>query len=203
MSPKTPLLRPVRYFSEWDDALRSGGVMFVIYVLAGILQMVALLGLFLSKVGDVPSGIGIHFVNILLIRSATGFLAAVVGWFVVAGVMHYLIGGDSTAGTYDDALAVAGWAYAPNVAAMPVTLALAWNRLGGVGIGTELGTVLEAANGMSGQPSEFFVALAVAVWSAYVLAGGTAATHDVSTERTIAPAAIVGFGSFVLALFSG
>lgn len=199
MTPATPLLRPHRYFAERDDALRTGGIVFVGYVLASVLRPVAVLVLITSRMNG-PNGVASNLAGVLVVRSIPGVLVALVGWFVVGGAMHYLSGGDETPGTYDDALAVAGWAYAPNAVAIPVELGFARRRLAELDPAADFDAAVEAVAGAGVAPMEFLVLLGVAAWSAYVLARGTAATHDVPAERTVGPAVAVGFASFILSL---
>lgn len=207
MSPRTPLLRPLEYFETRPDPLGSGLVVFGIYVLGMAVFIYAVLRLFMAQIENLPTEGQRAFSRVLpeVLGTFVGLFVvlSVIALAVVAAIMHYGSGGPETAGTYGDAIAVAGWAYAPNLLALPVQYLLAWYDARSLTLdGSDpqvLSAQVEALQQPTG-PGEILVTLLVVVWSVYILARGTAGTHEIDDARTILPALLVGIGSFLMSL---
>lgn len=202
--PVTPLLRPRAYFARRDDALRSGLAVYVAYVALLGVSMYAVLRLVRTTVVNAPPG----FESALADAFGTIFLAvlvvSVLALLSVAAVMHWLTGGSDRIGPFRDTVAVAAWAYAPNALSLPVEYLLFRYELSGATFhGSDPATLeaqLEALErGAAAWPSILLSALVV-LWSVYILAYGTAGTHDVAVSRAALPAGAVGLVALLLGL---
>lgn len=202
MAPHTPLFDPTGYFSERETLLRDGTLAFACFAVATGVLTYALSQLLFDRITGLPGE-----ARTAVVSTAVPFAIAgtVGGWIVVAAVMHYLGGSESDAGTFGDALAVAGWAYVPDLLAMPLSFLYVRGQLDSLSIdATDPATFaaeLEAAQaGLTFGAIPLLLRAIVIGWSVYVLAHGTAETHDVPFEPALGAAALVGIGSFVLTL---
>lgn len=207
MSPSTPLLRPLAYFEARSDPLGPSLAVFGGYVLGMVVFIWAILRLFIAQIENLPPEGQQAFSRVFpqVLGSFVGIFVVVslIGLAVVAAIMHYGSGGSETAGSYGDAIAVAGWAYAPNLLALPVQYLLAWFHVRSLTLDGSDPRMLAAQVEAIQQPTggaEILVTLVVVIWSVYILARGTAGTHEVDDARTILPALLVGAGSFVMTL---
>lgn len=202
MPPKTPLVDPSNYFAQRTNVLTEGSLVFGFHLLGDLLLLFLVIRALLQRIDvTVPSDAWMTVLGPVVLVSVVFYLVA---WLVVAAIMHYLSGGSDTAGSYTDALAVTGWAYAPEVLVLPLNWLLvrreiAELRLEGESVGAVIAELEAVQNGMFGLP-DLVILLAVTVVSVYILAFGVAATHDVPVPKALGPAAIVGIGSIVLAL---
>lgn len=202
MPPKTPLVDPYSYFAERTNALASGAIVFGLHVLGDLLLLVLVVRAIMRRVDvAVPTDAWTSVLGPIVFFALVMYAIA---WLVVAAVMHYLGGGSNADGTFSDALAVAGWAYAPEVLALPLHWLLVRREIASLqleGVSTEAAMAeLEAVqSGVFGLP-DLVLLLAITGFSVYVLAYGVAGTHDVPVGETLGPAVIVGVGSIVLTL---
>lgn len=197
MPPSHPLVRARAYFEHRDDSILPGLGVFALYVVGtGLLVSVILIWTFdqVAAGGEV-SGPGLDAVVAVLVFSL--LVTAVVSILVVAAIMHFV--GGAGEGRFEDAVAVAGWAYAPNVLALPVDYVLVQAELRGITAtdAVALRNELQAARSTLGV-EETLVLLAVTGWSVYILARGIQGTHDTELQDALTAAAIVGAGSVVL-----
>lgn len=207
MSPVSPLFRPYEYFDTRPEPLASGLVVFGLYVLGTAAFVYAVIRLFVGQIENLPPE-GQRALSRVVPEVFGAFVGlfvvlAVVAVVLIAAVMHYAIGGPETAGTFADAVAVAGWAYAPDVLTIPVRYLLAWYHAQTLTLDGSDPEVLSAQVEAAQQPSggvELLLTLIVIAWSVYILARGTAGTHDVDDSRTILPALLVGLGALVMSL---
>lgn len=201
--PRTPLVRPREYFEHRDDALRPALAVFAAYLgLIGVF-MYAMLRLLRANVVDAPPA----FESALTDAFGTLFLAvgvvSVLALLSIAAVIHWLTGGSDRIGPFRDTLAVAAWAYAPDVLSLPVNYLLFRYGRSGVTIDGSTPTTLDAQqllqHGAAQWPTILVPGLVV-LWSVYILAYGTAGTHDVAVSRAALPAGLVGLVAFLLSL---
>ena len=203
MPPKTPLREPHEYFDGQLDPFSRGAAVFALHVVVDVVVIVILVRLLLGRIENPPAGLEQEVSSLLAGTIVFALVIYVIAWLVVAAVMHFLSGGSSTAGSFGDALGVAGWAYAPEVITAPATLAFAWYQLSQLHLDgsdtARLVAELETLERVTFHPISIAILLVVTAWSVYILAKGVAATHDVSVDRTLLPAALIGIGSFLLA----
>lgn len=177
MAPLTPLFRPREYFADNPRAFNGGMGVFTLY--AGVLVF----ALLLADDVTVLSLIGLFTIATLVI-SLLG----------IAFVMHELVGGDDTAGSFRDAAGVAGWGFAPDVLAFLVQILVTAWRYGNTH------DYVDARSGVAGTLGIGF-SLVVVGWSVYILALGLSGTHDVRGKTALVPALLIG-GVFLLLLVS-
>lgn len=198
MAPRTPLLHPREYFEHRSDALVTGSVVFALHVIGSVLLLLALIYTLLGRAEGLPPeawdavwGVVPPFL-LFFVAVAVGSL------LLVAAVMHFVVGGD---GSYGDAVAVAGWSYAPELLSIPVDYLIAQYRLAGVSFDgsdpARFTAELEALEEPTGI-GDALLALIVVGWSVHILAKGTAGSHGVDVGKAIAPALLIGVVSFVL-----
>lgn len=203
MSPSTPLLNPHEYFADRDDPFSTGLLVFVLHAVVDVLAVIVIVRLLFAQLENPPRGLQSELTRMLVTVVFVAAIVYVLAWLLVAAVMHVLSGGSSTAGSYGDALGVAGWAYAPEVLTAPATLAFAWYQLTQLRLDgsdpARLAAEIEALESATLHPISISILLVVTAWSVYILATGVAATHDVSVDKTLLPAALIGIGSFLLA----
>ena len=199
MSSITPLFDPRDYFSVRSNPLVLGTAVVVVPLLAQVVWA-SVVPHFVA--GREPLSAE-HHIAIAALATGLFLFLNLLAWVVVATTLHYgvnilqsLRGGSSTGGTFSNALAVAGWAYAPNHITEPIDWASAY-----VQSSTSLAAI-EAITAplepIGTDPLSFLLLSVVTVWSMYILTIGTAETHDVSIETAAIPAGIVVVGAIML-----
>ena len=128
MSPRTPLLNPHEYFADRDDPFSRGAAVFALHVVVDIVAIVVIVQFILGQIENPPSGLERELSSLFAATIVFTAIIYVIAWLVVAAVMHSLSGDSSSAGSFGDALGVAGWAYAPEVVTAPASLAFAWHQ---------------------------------------------------------------------------
>ena len=202
MPPSTPLLHPQGYFrtTRSSDYLLSAFIVFLGYVIANVVAVYAVARWLLNRAEAAPAGVSRGLADMLPFLVVGVFLVSVVALVVVASIMH-LFSGSYADGRYRDAIAVAGWAYAPNVVGLGLQLAWTRYQLRGITFQADhpeaFQAEAEALLGSSGAV-DAVIGVGVIAWSVYVLAYGVAATHEVDLRRTLGPALVVGIGAGVL-----
>lgn len=204
MAPITPLLKPYEYFEETSDPLPGGTIIFSLHVIVELAVFYIIFQAILNQVDNLPAGLESEMTSMLVLVAVFFAIIFVIAWVLVAAIMHYGSGGNSTDGTLRDALGVTGWAYGPNIVLAPAALAYAWREVQHISLdASDMDTLVEQAEAMDGvvyEPISLLMLAVVVIWSVYILSKGTAATHDVPFERALLPAIIVGAGAIVLAL---
>lgn len=204
MSELTPLFDSADYFESRTRPIRGTGV-FALHLLVQLVGMYVGVTLLFDQVENLDPALEREVMSAVSGVLFVSAIVLVIGWVVVAAVVHYGSGGSRTTGTFADALTVSGWAYAPNVVAFPLLFLYQWRHIQQVSFdGSDperLVTEFEAMQAeMTMSPFPFLVLIAVTVWSVYILAYGVAETHEVPVETAAMPAIAVGVGSFLLAL---
>jgi len=204
VSPRTPLLKPHEYFTATERPLETGIGVLVSHYVADMVVFFFVAQLILRQVTDLPSGVSDWLTRLLVITALVAIFVYALAWLIVAGVMHVWLGGRESEAAFRDALAVAGWSYAPEVLTAPLALAIAWNQLRDLALdGSDperLSEQIEAAESLTTDPLGIALLLFITAWSIYILARGTAATHDVPASEAFLPALFVGIGSILLAI---
>ena len=199
MPPRHPLVVPQRYFETHTDPFMPALAIFALHVAGSIALIYATVNLFLSRVHDIPPGTEAAVFEVLGTITIVYIGIEIASLLIVAGIMHVLVGSDAT-GSYRDAVAVAGWAYAPDIVLLPFGYLRAWvelrDRTFDGADASALAAEIESLDDPTGL-LDFILLLLFVGWSVYILARGTAATHDVEVGRTIGPALLVGFGAVV------
>lgn len=203
MSPQTPLVRPKAYFERTDDAVVPGLVVFAAYVVGTCATIYAVVDLLFDEATNVPPEAERAVDRILPGTLVVILVTALIGLFLVAFIMHVFNSADAT-GEYRDAIAVAGWAYAPNALAIPITYLHTRTEIRGMSLdGSDpeaFQSQLEAAQSDGSGLIPALVLALVCAWSVYILAYGVAGTHDTSVDNTVLPAVGIGVGAFLLGL---
>lgn len=202
--PFTPLVRPREYFENRDDALRPGLSVFAAYVALIGVFMYAVLRLFKANIVNAPpafeSALNDAFGTIFLMV----IIISVLALLSISAVLHWLTGGSDRIGPFRETVAVAAWAYAPNILSLPVDYLLYRYDLAGVTFDGSNPAAIEAQmealqRGAAGWPSILLSALVV-LWSVYILAYGTAGTHDIAVSRAVLPSGLIGLVAFLASL---
>lgn len=203
MAPTGPLINPERYFEQHPDPLRPALAVFVAYVVGSLGALYAGKELLLAHVENPPEGFEEALNWAVFDVAFFTVLFSVIGLPLVAALMHYVGGGTEGDGTFRDTLAVAGWAYAPNLLALPVGYLLLRREITNAALDAADPQALlrqfesiEAATGIG----SLLLLLAVTTWSVYILAWGTVGTHDIDDTRPRKVSLFIGVVSFVLGL---
>ena len=202
MPPKTPLLRPRAYFERARDPFFGGLVVFVLYVIGTIIGIGAMASLVVGQIDDPPAGLRSAMTELLLLTAIIYVVIAVVALLIVAAIMHLFTAGPDSEGSFGDAVGVAGWAYAPEIASLPLLYLYARWRVGQLSIdGSDPELAVQQMETLQ-DPSGvgLLVTFGVVAWSVYILAKGTSGTHDVDIGNALLPALLIGVGSFLLSL---
>ena len=201
MSPKTPLRRPYEYFEDKLHPLASGVFVFLGHLLVDLVSFGLIFWLFLSQIENAPASFTNALGELLFGFLIMSVIIYVLAWLIVGAIMHLLSGGE---GSYTDALGVAGWAYAPEIITAPVSMVIAWRYVQGLDLDWEnqaqFRAEIEAIESASHDPLAVLIVFVVVLWSVYILAKGTAATHEVPVSKTVLPAVLVGVGSLALTI---
>ena len=200
MAPKTPLLDPHTYFDAYRDPFIAGMAVWLAHVIGWMIAIFAILRLFISRIEGLPPGAGREVYREFVPMVFLFAILAVLALLVVAGIMHTLSRYAGGTGSFGDALAVAGWSYAPDLIELPITYLAAWWQMRDMRLDAsepqqflpEVEAAIEPTGGLM-----ILTSLGVVVWSVYILAKGTAATHELPVGKTIWPALLIGFGAFV------
>lgn len=205
MAPLTPLRYPGKYFADRADPLLAGVGVFVLHLVVSLVVVNITLNLLFAQIDDRPPSLDREISSVMGVTVIALIVVGVIAWLLVAAIMHYLSGGSSTDGTFSDALAVAGWAYAPEVIMIPISFLYMYRYISELSFSgsdpDRLAREIEAAEaGLEMQLVPFLVLLIVTAWSVYILAKGVSETHDVPLDAAAFPAALVGIGSIVLTL---
>lgn len=194
------MLYPRRYFERVDDPLSHGLTVFAVYFVGTVaLAYLSVRGVF-QRIPDPPAGLEQQLSGLLFVTALFAAVIACIALLLIAAVMHYGSGvSPDDRGEYRDAVAVAGWAYAPNAIALPVSYLLVRRKLRQLSFDATSPEALEAELQAVQSPNGLQVALTLAVvaWSVYILAYGTAETHDADPRETLVLAAVVGVFAFV------
>ena len=199
---RTPLLRPKSYFEPHLYPLAPALGVFTVYVIATLVTIYALVSLLLVQIQDGTAGLERAMYDYLGTVILVYLVIAFVALLLVAAILHFLSGGE-TDGTFGDAVAIAGWAYAPDVIVLPIIYLDARREISQLSFdGSDpqvLATQFEAIEDPTGIVP-LLITLCVVVWSVYILAKGTAGTHVVDVAKTLWPGLLVGFGPLLFAL---
>lgn len=203
MAPKTPFLHPKRYFDQNRDALTPGLAVFAVYIIGTAVTLYAIVNLLFNQAADIPPEAREALNRILPSTLVILFITAIIALLLIAFIMHVFNSADA-AGRFTDAIAVAGWAYAPNILALPITYLETHSEIRQMSLDGSNPEVfqsqLEAVQNSGSSLLSIIVLLCVCAWSVYILAYGVAATHDTSVDKAIFPALIVGVGAFLLGI---
>ena len=203
MPPSVPLLHPREYFERHPSPLLSGLGVFTLHAIGLVVMLYAAVSLLLGRIENAPAGLERAMYDVLGTVALFTLVLAVVVLLVVAAIMHILVGGGQTAGTFGNAVAVAGWSYAPNALAVPVNYLLMRRAIGRLSFDGSDPAVLEAQMETAQDPSgvgSMLVSLLVIAWSVYILAEGVAGTHDVDVSKAAGPALLIGVGAFLMSV---
>ncbi|WP_435348828.1 YIP1 family protein [Haloarchaeobius sp. HRN-SO-5] len=200
MVPYTPLVRPKEYFEGRRDVLMPAMGVFAVYVVGGVLLMNALVNTLVAQIERPPAGLDAALNQVMGTVVFMSVIIAIVALLVVAAIMHYL-SGSGQFGAFSDAVAVAGWAYAPNAIFIPLQYGYARNQIRQLSFDGSDPAVL--ARQFEAVQSQFTAVsmvlhLLIVAWSVYILAKGIAGTHDCTVDETIGPALLVGVGALVM-----
>jgi len=148
---------------------------------------------------DVGSAIWEEFVGYLPVV----FVAAVLGWVLVAVALHVVSAAFDASGGFGGTLAVAGWATVPQVFSTGAVVAATWVRLGSIEFASDpdvLATQMQQlASTESGQVGLAVTVLAT-VWQAYIWAHGLTHARDLEYADAAMAAGVVAFVSVLLSL---
>lgn len=198
--PRTPLLSPRRYFEHTDDPLAHGLAAFAVYFVGlSVLAYVTVRGV-IERIPNPPSGVEQQLSSQLFVTATFSALFACIALLAIAAIMHFGCGGTSgDRAEFRDAVAVAAWAYAPNALSLPVSYLLVRRQLRQLSFETASSEALAAELQAVQTPSGLQIALSLAVvaWSVYILAYGTAETHDADLSGALVLASIVGVFAFI------
>ena len=210
MATYTPLISPFKYFRDPRyDPLLTGLSVFIAFVIAQIALVVSLFNVIVGQVANAPAefdqAVSRGLSDLLPGMIVILILTSSIGLLVVAALMHYLSREHAAVGTFGDAIAVASWAYAPNLFFyLPLKYIHARYMIEQQTFdGSDPQTLqqeFEALQIDGGGAIPLFLLAITIVWSVYILANGTAATHDVDANDALLPAAVVGIGAFILSV---
>ncbi|QLK27428.1 YIP1 family protein [Natrinema zhouii] len=203
MPPKSPLVHPREYFQNRSNPLRSGLVIVVLYAVATTVLMWIVVNQLLAQMENVPSGITDSMNELVSTAAVSNVVLLALSLLVIAAFMHYSCGGSDTDGSFEDAVAVAGWAYAPDLLELPVRYLLVRNTIADLEI--DLENTEQAASAVQSLEGSFtlptlLTSVVVVGWSVYILSNATAGSHNVDLQKTFLPAVIVGICALVFRL---
>lgn len=197
MPPMAPLFNPEEYFASRGSTLLSGLAVFALNVIGTILVIWLTAQLLVNRMNSLPPGLDRALFNVIGTMAIVIVVVSLIALLVIAAIMHVPARGD---GTFVDAMAVAGWSYAPDVIVLPISFLVARWRIRQLptNLSTrEFTTQVQMIESSIGVP-DVVISLFVVGWSVYILAKGTAGTHDVDVRKTIVPALVIGVGSLIL-----
>lgn len=206
MRPLTPLFRPADYFAARDRTAYWTGIgCWVAYFAASLVGTYWFLQTLADRTESVDVDLGAIASDVypqVVYRLGFSLLIALL---VAALAMHYFAAAADTDGTFTDAVGVAGWAFAPLLVAYVIRSGVLIRRLQGQTFdGSDpatFGAEVEAwAVGVEGLGLLALQVLATA-WSVYILAFGTAGSHDVALKETGYVAVVIGFVYLAIVVF--
>jgi len=204
-SPRTPLIRPKEYFEHTYDAFFPGLGVFAVYVITTIALLWSAVSILLGQVEDAPSGIESAMGELMITTAFLYIITSIIVLLIIAALLHYLCGGrHKSENSFGDAIAVAGWAYAPNVLFAPLTYVNIRHELSQYtfdGSDTAaMETQFEAAQSDPMGVGTILLLLVTVAWSVYILGYGTAGEYQVEVSDAMVPAIIIGIGAIFFGL---
>ncbi|ELZ06284.1 hypothetical protein C482_00640 [Natrialba chahannaoensis JCM 10990] len=201
--PRTPLFDPTTYFRSRPNLLPLGAGVFVCHMVLELAGVYVFIRAFFAQVQGLDAQLERQVLSIIGIGLVFSAVIFVVAWLVVAAVMHYGSGGSATDGSFTDALAVAGWAYAPEIVFFAPSMWYGWQSLSSLSLESSDPARLAAEVDAATTQLEFTIVsmvlfLLVTSWSVYILAYGVSETHEVPVSTALAPAVLIALGSALL-----
>lgn len=204
MAPRTPLFAPHQYFKSTQSPLIYGVFVFSGYVIGSVLAVWLIAFWLLDSVENPPVGINRELFSLVPLLFVVTVLFGIAALLLIAAVMHYFLP-TKHSGTFGQAVAVAAWAYAPNLVSLPIQVGWGWYQIRDVTFDTDdparFAEKAEAYVDSLSTVPDLVLTVAVIGWSVWILTDGIRATHEVDRSDAIIPALIVGGGSLVLAIF--
>ena len=202
MAPRTPLIRPVQYFSGTEDVYTAGYGVFALNMLFRLVGVWLLFRYLRLQIVDSPDpftgSVGSIFGASLIVTGLFMFG----GWCLVAGLVHARFAGSETE-DYRDALGVVGWSYAPNLVVAPLQFGVVLSELRPIVSDTTTPEMVQrelmAVEAVQTEPAGLGLLLLSTVWSVYILAQGIEAIYDPLTYEAWTIALLVGGGSVLFA----
>lgn len=202
--PRTPLIDPSGYIKAVGDPFRHGVFVFIGYSLGVVISLWLIMEWIIVRIDPLAPEVRPTWYRLFIPLAIMFFIVTVVSWLIIAGVIHLVVGGSKTEGSFEEALGIAGWSYAPELVSLPVTVGIAYLDLRGVSFDgdnperaiQELEALTMDATGLFG----IVLFLLVTVWSVYILAEAVTETHEVARDRAWLAAIIVGVGSVLVHL---
>lgn len=201
MAPYTPLVRPRSYFETRPRSIGTAIVVFSLYLAGSIGTVYAVTSLLLERTWGLPPDGESAVFGAITASNLWFVLRSIVLLVLIAAVIHFLSGWDETDGTYDDALCVAGWSFAPQIVALPIDFTVSWYFLQDRQFVFSDDAALSAQQKALEATIETVaipLALIVAAWTMYIIVDGAAAAYDVDRAETLGPAVIVGVATILL-----
>jgi len=202
--PRTPLLRPARYFERRGFDRRPALVVVGVAALTAVVPVVVLGALATEKFPSAGGDATGAFWLFLSVYVALALFSVATFPFVTAGVLHVLarvVCGDD--GDFEHTLVVASWGLLP---AVPVLLAVlgsfAATTLGAASVtpASFLGDLYGTLTG-DASPLAFAVGVLVAGWQTHLYGRGLSVVFDASPSRTLPVGAAAAYGGWLFALF--
>ncbi len=204
--PHTPLLDPTGYVMAVDSPFRHGLLVLIGYSIALVIAFWIVMEWILRRIEPLPPEVRPIWDRMFITFSIVFFIVAVVSWLLIAAVIHLVVGGSKTEGSFPDALGIAGWSFAPEIVAFPLSLGLVYLDLRDVGFdGSNPERAIEGMEQLAMETSGMFggiIFILVTAWSVYIIAGMVSETHEVPRDRAWLAAMLIGVGSVVLHLIA-
>ena len=205
MTPRTPLLHPRTYFEDRGFALRPAAAAVGAAILTLAVALVGfgvLLANRLEAAGH-PEATSAVWQAVASQLLATVFVGFLVGWLLVAAVLHFLSRAFvSHEGTFGETLVVTGWGTATSVLGSLVAFAFLALALQDASMATpEAFTEEFRANlGASGFVQNA-VTLLLATWQTYIYANGLEVEFGDNSGTAWMVAGAVAYGGWLLSVF--
>lgn len=203
MAPRTPLLHPRQYFRARGFRFGPAAGAVGAAVLSLVVALLAFGALLSNRLADGGQPEAASTVWTVLVGQLVGVVVAMlVGWVLVAGVIHLLARAlVSHSGSFGETMVVAGWASAPTVLTTLVAFAFLAVALDGASLSSPQAFTESFRANLEGTDGvRALLSFVVACWQTYFYGNALEVEFDDSSGAAWIVGGLVAFGGWVLTL---
>lgn len=205
---KTLLLDPHEFFRDnpWADDFAAAAGVAVLSAIVTVINFL-LIGVIIAQKVDATvtqNGQQVPLDSILwdiiVGNIILAFLAPLVGWVLLTGLLHIIIKLADGEGTFSDSLTVTGWGLVPTIFTAFLATGSIYLSLRGLPVirsPDQLANLVQQIEGGAGIFG-ILIPLVAAGWQGYIWAFGIKHFHDLRTDTAVPIAGIVAFLLFLV-----
>ncbi|MFB6151276.1 MAG: YIP1 family protein [Haloarculaceae archaeon] len=200
MVPRTPLRSPSEYFERRNRPSLAVGAGVVV---AEALAITVAIWLFMQRVVarvDAPPGAESEIRSAVSGGLVAAFFGVVVGWVLLAAIVHVFMWFADAERGFGTTLAVVGEAELVGIVVLPVTTVALLNLAGQTPADPEAAAAFFRRAASFNSPLLLLVSLVSTLWKAAIQGYGLAVSHRVDAGKALVLTLVVGIVGFLLNL---